>query len=101
MIYGTFLQSLPLVFNFWETKNLLFFVFCCFRDLLDLKLIGDFYSVIILSQEASREVEANERSHEAQKSLGGAAYCPGRATRACLALVHRLVSIFLWMPLFR
>jgi hypothetical protein len=43
----------------------------------------DFYSVIILSQEASGEVEANERSHEAQKSLGGAAHCPGRGVWCC------------------
>jgi hypothetical protein len=82
-------------------QKISYFVFCSFRDLLDLKLIGDFYSVIILSQEASGEVEANERSHEAQTSLGGATHCPGRATRAPLALVHRLVSVFLWMPSFR
>jgi hypothetical protein len=30
-------------------------------------MIGDFYSIIILSREALGEAEANERSHEAQK----------------------------------
>jgi hypothetical protein len=37
-------------------------------------MIGDFYSFIILSQEASGEVEGNERSHEAQTSMGGMAH---------------------------
>jgi hypothetical protein len=64
-------------------------------------MIGDFYNVIILSLEAAGDVEANERSHEAQKSLGGATHCPCRASRARLALVRRLIFVFLWMPSFR
>jgi hypothetical protein len=73
MIFGTFLQSPPtLDLYFLGDKKSPVFVFCCFRDLLDLNLIKDIYSVNILSLEASREVEENERSHEPQKSLGGA-----------------------------
>jgi hypothetical protein len=72
----------------------LFLYFAISGTFLLLKLMGDFYRVIILSQEASREVEANEISHEAQKSLGGATHCPGRATKARLALVRLLISVF-------
>jgi hypothetical protein len=90
----------PSIFNFRETENLLFFLFWSFRDLLDLNLIGDFYSVNILSREASREVVAREESHEAQTSTCGTAHQAGRATRAHLALGGRLTSVFLWTPLF-
>jgi hypothetical protein len=56
------------------------FVFWSFKDLLDLNLIGDFYSVNILSREASGEVVAHEGSHKAQTSTGGAAHQADRAT---------------------
>jgi hypothetical protein len=62
------------------------FVFCCF-------------SINILPREASGEVVANERSHEAQTGMGGTAHLLGRATRAHLALKRRLISVFLCMPL--
>jgi hypothetical protein len=52
----------------------MFFEFCCFRYLLDLNLIGDFYSVNLLPREASKEVVAHEGSHEAQTGMGGVAY---------------------------
>jgi hypothetical protein len=67
---------------------------------MDLNLIGDFYSINILSREASREVVAHERSHEAQMSLGGVAQQADRATRACLPLGGRLASVFLCTPSF-
>jgi hypothetical protein len=55
----------------------------------------DFYSINILPQEAFGEVVANERSYEAQKSLGGAAHQAGCATKARLALERHLVFVFL------
>jgi hypothetical protein len=85
----------PSVFNFWETRKSSILVFWCFRDLLDLNLIGDFYNVNILLREASGEVVAREGSHEAQTRLGGAAHKASRATRARLALGGRLASVFL------
>jgi hypothetical protein len=63
-------------------------------DHLELKKLGDFCSVIILSREAAREVEA----HETQTHMGGAAHWSGRATRVRLALERRLISVFLWSP---
>jgi hypothetical protein len=107
MPYSTFLDDLrdfptksPPWYLISGRKKSRVFIFCCFRDLIDLKLIGDFYNINILSREASGEVEANERSHEAQKSLSGMTHCPGWPTRARLALVRRLVFVFLWMPSF-
>jgi hypothetical protein len=96
-----FIQSLPFGISFPGDGKSLVFVFCCFKDLLDLKLIGNFYSLNILSREASGEVVAHERSYDAQMGKGGAAHHAGRVTRACLALEHRLVSTFLCTPSFR
>jgi hypothetical protein len=70
MIYMTFLQSPPLVFNFWETENYLFLSFAIWNS----KRSGIFYSVTILSREAAREAQPKERSHESQMSIGGAAH---------------------------
>jgi hypothetical protein len=63
-------------------------------------LIGDFYIINILPREASGDVVANEKSHEAQTGMGGVAHQADRTTRACLALERRLVSVFLWMAFF-
>jgi hypothetical protein len=71
---GLFYKVPPLVFNFQETENLMFLYFDVSGTFLDLNLIGDFYSINILSREAAGEIAANERSHEAQKSLGGTAH---------------------------
>jgi hypothetical protein len=68
---------------------------------MDLNLIGDFYSISILSREGSGEVVAREGSHEAQTSTCGAAHQAGHATRARLALGGCITSVFLWSPLFR
>jgi hypothetical protein len=43
-------------------------------------MIGDFYSINILSREEPREVVEHERSHEAQTRPGGASILAGRAT---------------------
>jgi hypothetical protein len=75
--------------------------FCILMFLLDLNLIGHFYSVNILSQEAPGEVVAHKGIHEAQTSTGGATSLTDRATRAYLALSGRLASVFLCTPLFR
>jgi hypothetical protein len=94
-----FIQSLPFGISFSGDRKSPVFVFCCFKDLLDLKLIGDFYSLNILSREASGEVVAHKRSYEAQMGKGGAAHQAGRATRARLALEHHLISIFFYVRL--
>jgi hypothetical protein len=90
MIYGTFLQSPPLVLGRQKIS--------CFRILMfqgssGLNLIGDFYSINIFRREAPGEVVAHEKSHEVQTGMGGAAY-------SHMALERRLVSVFLCTPSF-
>jgi hypothetical protein len=69
MIYGIFLQSLPFWYLISRNRKSPFSVFCRFRDLQELKRLGDIYSVNILSREAPGALELHERSHEAQRSM--------------------------------
>jgi hypothetical protein len=55
-------------------------VFLSFRNLPELKLTQDFWSVNILPREAPGAQEVNEGGHEAQKRSGGTCPQPGRAT---------------------
>jgi hypothetical protein len=68
---------------------------------MDLNLIRDFYIVNIFTREASGDIIAHERSHEAQTGMGGAAYRVGHATMARLALGRRLASVFLYTSSLR
>jgi hypothetical protein len=94
-------QDFPTKSSFWYLISGSAFVFWCFRDLLNHNLIGDFYSINILSREAHGEVVAHERSHEAQTKPGGAATLAGCATQARLALSGCLASVFLWTTPYR
>jgi hypothetical protein len=83
MIYEDFpLIPLILVITVSNRKTL-FCVFFRFRNLSNLKLIWDFFSVNILSREPPGE-EVNEMGPRDQPSTGGA----GRATHAHLGLRH-------------
>jgi hypothetical protein len=74
MIYGTFLQSLPLWYLISRRRKISFLVFHCFRDLRKIKKLGDFYSVNIFAREAGGALESHERSHDVQTRPGGAAH---------------------------
>jgi hypothetical protein len=88
----------------------MFSYFCCFRDQLDRSLIEDFYSINILSREASREVEAHEESHDRGPNRHGWRELLGRprhqgpfAPRVspCLhLLMYAFVSIDTGYPIF-
>jgi hypothetical protein len=58
-------------------------------------LTWDFLGINILSQEASRDREVNEKGHEAQMSTGGMGPMPGRTTLPCLVLGPPMSSIFI------
>jgi hypothetical protein len=96
MIYGSFLHSFSLWYLISERQKISFFVFCCFRYLQELKKLRDFYSVNNLSQDAAGALDSHERSRDAQMGMGGLAHLPDRATRACLAVEHRLGSVLLY-----
>jgi hypothetical protein len=51
----TFLQSLPLGIQFSGDRKSPVFIFYCFRDLLDLKLIKDFFTVLLFYHENQLE----------------------------------------------
>jgi hypothetical protein len=60
MFYGDF-PSIPLILvTTVQTRKTLFCIFLSFRNLPELKLTWDFWSVNILSREAPREEEVNE-----------------------------------------
>jgi hypothetical protein len=98
--FWDFFTRFPPRYLISERQKISCFVFCYFRDLLDLNLIGNFYSVNILPWEASGEVVPHEGSHEAQTGMGGMAYQADRATRAHLPLDCHLTSVFLCTPSF-
>jgi hypothetical protein len=98
MIYGTFLQSLSFWYLNFGRHKISFFVFCCFSDLQELRNLGDFYSVNILSRKAAGALEPHERRHEAQTGMCGTAHLPDCTTWACLAIERRLGSVFLCTP---
>jgi hypothetical protein len=78
-----------------QNRKTMFCVFLRFRNLPKLKLIWDFLCVNILSREPSRAQEVNEGGHEAQKSTGGVAPSPGRATHAQMNIEAPMPSIFI------
>jgi hypothetical protein len=98
MIYETFLQSLSFWYLISARQKISFFIFCCFKDLRELKKLGDFNNVNILSWEAAGALEPHEGSHDAKTGMGGVTHLPGRATRDRLAIKRRLGFVFLCMP---
>jgi hypothetical protein len=74
-----------------QTRKTLFCIFLSFRNLPELKLTWDFWSINILSREAPREEELNELRSRGQMSTGGAGPCqavPPSVVRAS-SLQHR------------
>ena len=95
MIYGTFLQNPFYWYLISGRQKTSFFVFLCFRDLMELKKDGDFSGVNIFARGSPGALESHEGAHEARMSTGGAAYPPGRATQAHSLVERRLGSVFL------
>jgi hypothetical protein len=95
MIYGTFLQSPFYWYLISGRQKTSFFLFYCFRDLLDVKKFKEKYLISFSPGEGPWAKEASEESHEAPKSIGGAPYQAGRATHATGAHERRLGLSFL------
>ncbi len=74
MIYGTFLQSPFYWYLISGRQKTSFFVFLCFRDLMELKKDGDFSGVNIFARGPPGALESHEGAHEARMSTGGTAY---------------------------
>jgi hypothetical protein len=69
-------------------------LFLSFRNLLELKLTWDFWSINILSRETPGDQEVNETRPSGQIRPGGTGPWPGCATQACLSLGPPMSSIF-------
>ena len=95
MIYGTFVQSPFYWYLISGRQKTTFFLFYCFRDLLDVKKFEEKYLISFSPGEGPWAKEASEESHEAPKSTGGAPYQAGRATHATEAHEHRIGLSFL------
>jgi hypothetical protein len=73
----------------------MFCIFLSFRNLPELKLTQDFWSVNILSREPTGDQEINKGGHKAQTSTVGAGPNPGHATHAQMSLGPPMSSIFI------
>jgi hypothetical protein len=89
-----------LVFNFRETENLLFSYFDVSWTFWTSILSGIFTASIFL-HEKHLERLYHTRGTTRLKQAQVARPLVDRATQACLALDGRLISVFLWTPLFR
>jgi hypothetical protein len=94
MFYGDF-PSIPLMLVITQQdRKTMFCIFLSFRNLPELKLTWDFWSINILSRETLEDQEVNETRLRGQTRPGGMGHWPGRATQVCLSLGPPMSSIF-------
>ena len=77
-----------------QNRKTLVCVFFTFRDLYEVKLTWDFWSVTFSSEEAPWALEAHLERPEARKRPGGAPYLAGCATHP-LSVVDRPIALIL------
>jgi hypothetical protein len=93
-VLWTFSIDPPFLVITQQNRKTLLCVFLSFRNLPELKLTQDFWSVNILSREAPEAQEVNEMRPRGRTSIGGATTMPGRATHARWGLEPPTPSIF-------